>query len=432
MDQSVAVLALDIHKRFSRGVLLNRAGEVLEKKRLEHAARQEMRAWLEQLAEGTDTVLEATFNWPWIADLVQEVGLAAHLADPRETGRLRRGKPKNDDRDAIFLGTLFLGGAVFPEVYLAPPEVRRRRAVSRQRMLLVRVRTCQKNNIHGQLHRLGIDLSAQVSDIFSPKGRRLLQRLTLPEHEREMLEHKLGVVDVLTALIEPLEEQMHRELAQDPRAPILISLPGIAELLAYTILAEIGEIERFGHRRALAAYSGTLPLDNKSADKDFGSHTGGACNGCLRWAAIEAVTGAVRAGGPLRALYMRVRQRHPDVPGKARVAVARQIMELVWVLLTRGETYRREPPRRPGRRSTRRGSPRGGARRRDSAGQQQPAVAGTDTGRGHPTNRASQTALSSRSAAGPCGQRCSAVVPPAGGTPCAPVPVGTLRSQAAL
>jgi hypothetical protein len=36
-------------------------------------------------------------------------------------------------------------------------------------------------------------------------------------------------------------------------------------------------------RRALAAYAGVLPLDNESADRDLGKHTGSHSNRCLRW-----------------------------------------------------------------------------------------------------------------------------------------------------
>jgi len=406
MDESVAVLPLDIHKRFSVATPMNRDGEVLEKVRVEHGDQVAMRAQLVELAQGADVVMEATFNWPWIADLVQEVGLRAHLADPRETGRMRKNRPKSDRKDAIFLGKLWLGGAIFPEVYLAPPPVRSMRALCRQRLLLVRMRTAQKNNIHGQLHRLGVDVTGQVSDIFSPKGRTVLEALELEEHERSLLEHKLTVVDVLTALIDELQDQILPELAQDPRAAILTSIPGIGQILAYTMLAEMGEMERFPHRRALAAYAGVLPLERESGDKDFGRHTGGPCNHWLRWAAIEAATGAVRGSASMRSLHSRVKARNKAMPGKARVAVARKLMELVHVLLTRGETYTEPPsrdaassPSQPRRRRSRR-------RRRGARGRGPRHVAGAgprsghaSDGHGHP-NRASQTALSADSAAG--------------------------------
>lgn len=376
MDKSVAVFPMDIHKRFSVATPMDWELEVMEKIRLEHGARERMQAQLGELPEGTDVVMEATFNWPWIADLVQQMGLTPHLAQPRETGRLRKGKPKTDGRDAMFLGKLWLGG-VLPEAYLAPKGVRRMRGVSRWRMFLVRTRTATKNNIHGHLNRLGIDLSGRASDIFSPKGRDLLEKVTLPRHERELLEGKLSVVEILTALIEPIRAQMGRELAQDSRAPIIISIPGIAEVLAYTMLAEIGEIQRFANPRALASYTGVLPLERESADKQFGKRTGSACNRTLRWAAIEAVTGAVQASPRMRSLHTRVRNRNKTTPNKARVAVARELMELVHLLLTRGQMYREQPPARPGSRRA------------------QPQVAGTAR---RPMNRASQITSCARSA----------------------------------
>jgi len=383
---------------------MNRDGEVLEKVRVEHGDQVAMRAELIELAQGADVVMEATFNWPWIADLVQEVGLSPHLADPRKTGRMRKHSPKSDRKDAIFLGKLWLGGAIFPEVYLAPPPVRRMRALCRQRLLLVRKRTAQKNNIHGQLHRLGLDVSGQVSDIFSPKGRTVLEALELDEHERSLLEHKLTVVDVLTALIDELQAQIFQELEQDPRAAILMSIPGIGQILAYTMLAEIGELRRFPHRRALAAYAGALPLERESGGKDFGRHTGGPCNHWLRWAAIEAATGAVRGSASMRSLHSRVKARNKAMPGKARVAVARKLMELVHVLLTRGEMYV-EPSSEDGanpasqrKRRRRRGRRRGGSDRTHVAGAGSCSRHASDRHE-HP-NRASQTAPSAASAAG--------------------------------
>lgn len=403
MDESVAVLPLDIHKRFSMATPMNRDGEVLDKVRVEHGDRAAMQTQLVELAQGADVVLEATFNWPWIADLVQEIGLTPHLANPRETGRMRKNQPKSDRKDAIFLGKLWLGGAIFPEVYLAPPPVRRMRGLCRQRLLLVRKRTAQKNNIHGQLHRLGLDVSGQVSDIFSPKGRTVLEALELDEHERSLLEHKLTVVDVLTALIDELQAQIFQELEQDPRAAILTGIPGIGQILAYTMLSEIGELRRFPHRRALAAYAGALPLERESGDKDFGRRTGGPCNHWLRWAAIEAATGAVRGSASMRSLHSRVKARNKAMPGKARVAVARKLMELVHVLLTRGEMYV-EPPSGDG--ASPASQPRRRRRGRRRRGRDRTHVAGAGScsrhasdGPGHP-NRASQTAPSAASAAG--------------------------------
>jgi transposase len=351
--RSIAVVPMDIHKKFSVATPMTGEGEVVKKIKIAHGDKDQMREFFRQFPEGTDVVMEATFNWPWIADLAKEAGLSPHLAHCGRVREMAKGMGKSDKKDAIFQGRLWLaGGDVFPEVYLAPPQVRDMRAVFRARLLLVKIRVMVKNNIHGQLFRLGIlvedEEEEEVSDLFSQKGRRILNGLELPQRERYLLDNKLGVIDDLSRHIIELEHQIKKDLKYDARAEILESLPGVGEILAHTILGEIGEVERFANSRALAAYAGVLPLENQSADKDFGKKTSKMSNRFLRLAAIEAVTGAIRKSARMKSLHSRVKARNKKKAGKARVAVAREIMELVYLLLTRKEKYKEERPQRPG------------------------------------------------------------------------------------
>jgi hypothetical protein len=57
----------------------------------------------------------------------------------------------------------------------------------------------------------------------------------------------------------------------------------------------MGTVERFANGRALAAYAGLLPLDNKSADKNIGKKTGYHSNRYLKWAVLEGVNGMAEA-----------------------------------------------------------------------------------------------------------------------------------------
>jgi transposase len=347
--ENVAVVALDIHKKFSKAVALDQGADVLDVWRIEHGDREVMEEFFRQFASGTDVVMEATFNWPWIADVAEAMGMRGHLAHAQRARAMARGMAKSDRKDAVFLGKLYLaGGDVFPKSYLAPPAVRRMRSHFRQRLLLVRMRVALKNALHGQLFRLGVVIDEEVSDLFCRKGRRVLERLELDDHERGLIERKLQVVDQLTEHIEAMEAQLTEEIREDPRAQILMSLPGVGYLTAYTWLAEIGQLERFANGRALAAYAGCLPLDRESAEKDFGKHTNPACNRFLRWAALEAVTGAVRKSARMGSLHSRVKARNPKQAGKARIAVARQLLELAHLLLSRGVLYREKRPARPG------------------------------------------------------------------------------------
>jgi transposase len=145
-----------------------------------------------------------------------------------------------------------------------------------------------------------------------------------------------------------LEGEIRRDLGEDGRAEMVRSIPGVGEILAHALLSEIGEIERFANGRALAAYAGVLPLSRESAEKDYGQRTNRACNRFLRWAGLEAVMGAVRSSPRMASLHARVKAKNPKQPGKARVAVAREILEVVHLLLSKNQRYEERPPSRPG------------------------------------------------------------------------------------
>jgi len=344
---TVSVVGMDLHKEFSKAVTMTADGKVIASKNVRHDGREEMTEFFEGFEAGTDVVMEAGFNWPWIADLAEEAGLKPHLGHAMRCRELAKGMAKNDRKDATFLARLWLAGDVFPEAYLAPPEVRGRRAKFRMRALLVKMRSQMKNSIHGILHKYGIKCDG-ASDLYGKKGRKMLGRLELPPQAREEMDRKLAVLEDLGKHVKSIDEQFRAELPLDKRGVLLQTIPGIGQLIAYGMLAEIGEIERFPDRRALAAYAGLLPLDNMSAGEDHGKRTNRMCNKYLRWMAIEAVQSAVRTSKRMRSLFERVKAKHKSAPGKAVVAVARELMEVAHLILIRRVPYMENPPPRPG------------------------------------------------------------------------------------
>ena len=193
--EGVAVVSLDLHKNFTRAVALDDEAAVVDDRRVSHGDPKEMRRFFEEFEKNTDVVMEATFNWPWIADLAKKCGLTPHLGDPMRMKHYRKGLPKSDRKDAISGGVLWVR-KMFPEAYLAPPDVRRMRAVFRMRSLFVRMRTALKNNIHGQLFRLGMNVD-ETSDSFGKAGRRAMKCLDLSDDSRVELHRKLALLDDL-------------------------------------------------------------------------------------------------------------------------------------------------------------------------------------------------------------------------------------------
>ena len=103
-----------------------------------------------------------------------------------------------------------------------------------------------------------------------------------------------GTVQASIALIDELDRQIadcERELralgADHDYVPLLMTAPGIAWVLGYTIAAEVGDVHRFASPAKLCGYTGLCPKVNQSGERDLRGPL--AKNGpkYLRWALID-------------------------------------------------------------------------------------------------------------------------------------------------
>ncbi|PIB06306.1 hypothetical protein B1C81_24765 [Streptomyces sp. HG99] len=74
-------------------------------------------------------VLEATYGWYWVADVLQAAGARVHLAHPLGVKGFAYRRVKNDIRDAADLADLLRMGRL-PEAWIAPPQVRELRELA--------------------------------------------------------------------------------------------------------------------------------------------------------------------------------------------------------------------------------------------------------------------------------------------------------------
>ena len=128
--------------------------------------------------------------------------------------------------------------------------------------------------------------------------------------------------------------------AEHPSIPLLLTVPGVGWVLAYTIASEIGDIARFASPKKLTGYTGLCPLVRQSGNRDVRGPL--AKNGpkYLRWALIEAATHAARHPA-YRFRYERTKQRLGRQRGAkvARVELARRLAEAIWHILTKHEPF---------------------------------------------------------------------------------------------
>jgi len=85
-------------------------------------------------------VVESTYNWYWLVDLLMEEGYRVHLANPSRVEQYSGLKHGDDEDDAFWLAEM-LRLKILPEGYIYPKEQRPLRDLLRKRGHLVRLRT---------------------------------------------------------------------------------------------------------------------------------------------------------------------------------------------------------------------------------------------------------------------------------------------------
>jgi transposase len=116
----------------------------------------------------------------------------------------------------------------------------------------------------------------------------------LPEPWRGHVEAAVRLVDHLDDPIEEIEEELRQDGADHHHVPLLMTVPGIGWVLAYTIAAEIGDISRVDSAKKHAGYSGLCPRVYQSGGTDHRGPLRKNGPRYLRWALVEAAGHAKR------------------------------------------------------------------------------------------------------------------------------------------
>ena len=173
----------------------------------------------------------------------------------------------------------------------------------------------------------------------------MLARLALPEPWAGTTTAAIALIDDLDAQIEECEHDLRRLGADHAYVPLLMTAPGIAWVLGYTIAAEIGDITRFASPKKLCGYTGLCPRVYQSGSRDHRGPLSKNGPRYLRWALLEAATHAARHPA-YHGHYQRIKTRlgHQRGAKVARVEVARKLTEAIWHMLTTQAPFR---PARP-------------------------------------------------------------------------------------
>lgn len=330
-------VGVDLHQRFCYMTAVEARGKVRQAGSVTNEPTA-LRKYFRQFGgRQVQVAVEACGFWPAFREVVEPEVKRLVLVHPQRVKAIASAKLKNDRVDSETLAQL-LRCDLLPESWKADRETQARRQQVRLRTTLVRQRTRLKNQVHAVLHQQG--LRSPATDLFGKRGRQWLAGVKLSAMARNSVEACLRMIDGYTEEIQKQNLLIREKAKSDERVEWLMTIPGIGECSAMMVLAEIGDIERFGNKEALCSYAGLVPRVRESAGKAARAGITRQGSSTLRWILVEAAQVATRTSPAARRYYERLlRRKHKHV---ARVALARKLLVAVYALLHDGVAFDEE------------------------------------------------------------------------------------------
>src|SRR3954452_23182213 len=287
-------------------------------------------------------------------------------AGPQERRERRRlaGRPS-----CPWLADLLAPGLIRAS-FVPDAQTQELRGLLRTRKQLVRERSSHVQRLQRTLEDANIKLDSAISDVTGLSGRAMIEALIAGEtdpgklaalahprlkaspvalreavrgrvtrHHRFLLQLHLRQIDALNGAIREIDREVDEGTGPFRAAlGILSSIPGVGQLGAQVISAEIGiDMSRFPTAGHLISWAGLCPKSDESAGKRRSTRMRKGAP-WLKTTLIQCAWAASRKKGSyLHALFQRLKARRG--PRKAIVAVAAAMLTAIYHMLKRGAAY---------------------------------------------------------------------------------------------
>jgi transposase len=364
MNKMNTVCGLDIAKEEVVATIL---GDSVKETRTFGVALTELsklKSWLKEKG-CSNAVMESTgVYWVPIYASLEEDGVQITLANARQVKAIP-GK-KTDVHDSEWLAYLLRSSLVKPS-YIPDMQIRNLRSLTRLRATLKQDQAGYKNRVHKILQLCNIRLDSELADIFGKSGRIIINAIaegasldnalrrcpvsvrknadaikacvmgSLNQADLFQLKLCLGMVDEFEGKIADVDSQIARYVDVDA-VEKLRSVPGVGDVSAATVIAELGDAKRFGGEKEVGCYAGMVPSVRQSGKRRWNGHITKTGSKWLRRVLVQCALAAIKVKGcRFREFYLRVKMRRGH--GIAIVALARKMLGVMLHLLVSGEVY---------------------------------------------------------------------------------------------
>jgi len=314
---------------------MDRDGSLIDEQKLYHSEEDRLHKYFESLPKDSSVSLEATRNWYWLVDYLQDLGLSVNLVHAKKARIIAESTIKTDKIDARVLAHLDRSNFL-PKAYIATKETRHKRELLRYYISLVKIRSSIKNRVHAILAKNNVQHN--FTDLFGTSGTQFLESLELPAIFKAEIDGYSELLVNIKQRIKDAQSLIKEQCATSPYVTRLMTIPGISYYTALLLASEIADINRFSNYKKLCSYAGLVSSTHQSADKTHHGHIIKDSNKYIRYALIEAVLHTIRKDPELYRFYARIQRAKGTA--KARIAAARKLLIYIYAMLKNDTDYK--------------------------------------------------------------------------------------------
>lgn len=337
-------VGLDLHKKFIEYSVLDKHGENLEGGKI-GSTREALRALIAKLQKhgAVQVSLEACGCFIWVYDLLAEVleKSAVHVAQAARIRVIADSMEKNDANDAWWLAYLLYERRL-PEAFVAEGALRDLRIASRELRSYTDLRSDLLRRFKSHLAQEGrnVPKNWHASKVGRMRAKEVVAQVK--DERAKALRALLKQIGVLGRQVRFWRARVVELSRALPAVKALIdNLPGFGEVVAGSVVAELGEPARYYSQKAYAKATGLTPGYRETGGKSMPVKITRQGSRHARWAFTRAVLACMRCkrgvGVQIKEWVRRRTQYKPK--RKIIVAAARKLAEGVWRLFALGEVF---------------------------------------------------------------------------------------------
>ena len=332
-------VGVDLHKCTVTLVAVDPDGNQIAKLTAPTKCIGKIAAWLRSLPDPVSMAVEACPFVEWFVDRFRWCVHRMDIADATELASRRGKRRKNDPNDALDIA-LRLARGECPLGFIADEELMQLRKLGRHWRQLSRLLSRTKHSMKSMLNAANIRgpkfdaagahrwflahghlLKPAQQDAFAD----FIDILVLVERQRERLRRKIILANRSEEFVKITE--------------LLKTVPGIDEIWACIIAAEIGPFDRFPNADALQFWAGMTADMKESAGRTQSGHITKAGSRTLRWALCKAAVTLCRSDAKQEATRQRLIRQVGGIKAKANVAMGRRLLGILYAMVRDGKPY---------------------------------------------------------------------------------------------